>query len=148
VHSSVETRFIRWYERLTLFRAIRTIVLIALVLVLIAGALQRVVEPQTFPTFGVAMWWAATTVTTVGYGDVVPHTAGGRIVAVCLMLVGLGLIPTLTSAVVAVLLSKRVRPAVEAEALARIDERLDRMEALGDRVSSRPDSGASAAKGA
>src|SRR6266536_5812773 len=40
-------------------------------------------------TFADALWWAASTITTVGYGDVYPRTAAGRGVAVLLMLVGI-----------------------------------------------------------
>ena len=103
----LETRFTRWYERLTLFRALRTIVVVAVFLILVAGLLARVVEPQTFTSLGLAYWWAATTVTTVGYGDVVPHTPGGRTIGVALMLLGVSLIPTLTSVIVSTLVSKR-----------------------------------------
>ncbi len=46
-----------------------------------------------------ALWWAIVTVTTVGYGDKFPTTAGGRVVAVILMLVGIGLIGVLTATV-------------------------------------------------
>ncbi len=40
-------------------------------------------------TFGDALWWSATTVTTVGYGDRFPVTAAGRLIAVALMVVGI-----------------------------------------------------------
>jgi voltage-gated potassium channel len=46
-----------------------------------------------------ALWWAIVTVTTVGYGDRFPVTEGGRVVAVILMLVGIGLIGVLTATV-------------------------------------------------
>lgn len=49
-----------------------------------------------------ALWWAVVTVTTVGYGDRFPVTEGGRAVAVVLMLVGIGLIGTLTATVASI----------------------------------------------
>jgi voltage-gated potassium channel len=124
---------VSWYERLTLFRAIRLILLVAIVLVLAAGALERLVEPETFTSIGLSYWWAVTTVTTVGYGDVVPHDTAGRVVGAMLMLIGLSLIPTLTSVVVSALVSKIARRQHEQDLLlfeeqsarlARIEERL------------------------
>jgi voltage-gated potassium channel len=119
-----------WYERLTLFRAVRTIVAIATLLVLIAGTLVRVIEPETFKSIGLAYWWALTTVTTVGYGDVVPVSTGGRLVGATLMLTGLSLIPLITSVVVSILTAKRAQLDREEQAarLARIEERLDRLQ--------------------
>jgi|1186.fasta_scaffold628658_2 voltage-gated potassium channel len=126
-------RVIRWYDRLTLLRAVWTILTIAVLLVLTAGALARLVEPDTFTSLGLAYWWAVTTVTTVGYGDVVPHDTAGRLVGVALMLTGLSLIPMVTSVVVSALINKRAaaqrveeRRVYEEQAatLARIEERL------------------------
>ncbi|BCJ75868.1 hypothetical protein CS0771_54120 [Catellatospora sp. IY07-71] len=54
-------------------------------------------DPQRFPDLWVALWWAASTVTTVGYGDVVPASAAGRAVGVVLMFVGIGSIAFLTA---------------------------------------------------
>ncbi|MFC4124771.1 potassium channel family protein [Nocardia rhizosphaerae] len=55
-------------------------------------------------TFGDALWWSAVSVTTVGYGDVYPVTAEGRLVSLVLMFLGIGLISfaigTMTSWVV------------------------------------------------
>ena len=53
----------------------------------------------TITDYGDALWWAAETVTTVGYGDFYPVTPEGRIVAVVLMVVGIGLVGTVTAAV-------------------------------------------------
>ena len=119
-----------WAERLTILRAVRTIVAVALLLVAVSGLLERLVEPETFTSIGLAYWFAAMTVTTVGYGDIVPHTDAGRIIAVALMLVGFSLIPLLASAIVSVLVTKRSLGArSEAEqALGRIEERLARIE--------------------
>ena len=52
------------------------------------GLLMRIVDPHDFPTVGLAIWWAADTVTTIGYGDVVPTTHFGRLVAAGLMIFG------------------------------------------------------------
>lgn len=129
-------RFELWYERLTLARAIRTIIGVAIVLVLCAGLLERIVEPETFTSLGLAYWWAVMTVTTVGYGDIVPVSPEGRIVATLLMLVGFSLIPTLSSLVVSILIGKRTRAQQEqldrqgkehADALGRIEARLDQL---------------------
>jgi len=53
-----------------------------------------------------ALWWAIVTVTTVGYGDRYPITEGGRVVAVILMLVGIGLIGVLTATVASVFIKE------------------------------------------
>lgn len=64
-------------------------------------------------TFGDALWWSATTVTTVGYGDLYPVTTTGRFVAVALMLVGIACIGAITAGVAAWLVAQ-----VEADARA------------------------------
>lgn len=130
-------RVARWHERLTLPRAIASILTVAILLVLIAGALARLVEPEVFTSLGLAYWWAITTVTTVGYGDVVPKDPAGRVVGSLLMLTGLSLIPTLTSVIVSTLISKRSQQQTNqlehelmntTAALRRIEDRLARME--------------------
>lgn len=50
-------------------------------------------------SFQDALWWSFVTTTTVGYGDLSPVTGLGRIVAAVLMLVGIGLIDSLTSSI-------------------------------------------------
>ncbi len=47
--------------------------------------------------FGDALWWSFTTVTTVGYGDIVPHTVTGRFVAIALMVAGVSLFGVVTA---------------------------------------------------
>ena len=137
VATRLSPRVERWYERLTLVRAVSTIIVVAILLVLVAGLVARIVEPETFHSIGLAYWWAVTTVTTVGYGDVVPESPGGRVVATMLMLTGLALIPTLTSVIVSTLLYKTRRSEQDrieqleqeqAVVLARIEERLERIE--------------------
>ncbi|MCQ9132586.1 potassium channel family protein [Streptomyces hilarionis] len=57
---------------------------------------ERDAPGTTMHTFGDALWWAAATLTTVGYGDVVPVTTGGRVIAVGLMACGLALLGAVT----------------------------------------------------
>ena len=52
--------------------------------------LEREVQPQTFGNVPAALWWAVATLTTTGYGDVVPITPLGRLVAAVVMICGLG----------------------------------------------------------
>jgi voltage-gated potassium channel len=52
--------------------------------------LERDVQPATFGSVPATMWWAVVTLTTVGYGDVVPITPLGRMVAAMVMISGLG----------------------------------------------------------
>jgi voltage-gated potassium channel len=52
---------------------------------------------KTINTFGEALWWSMTTVTTVGYGDLAPATTEGRLVAVALMIGGITLVGTVTA---------------------------------------------------
>src|SRR5947209_6790579 len=52
--------------------------------------LEREVQPASFGSVPAALWWAVVTLTTVGYGDVVPMTPLGRLVAAVVMICGLG----------------------------------------------------------
>jgi voltage-gated potassium channel len=61
------------------------------------AALVTRTDPDRYPDFGTAIWWAATTITTVGYGDVVPATGAGRLVASVLMFAGIGSFAFLTA---------------------------------------------------
>ena len=114
---------------LTLRRAVLLIVATATVLALTAALLVWMIDPA-IDTFGDALWWAVSTVTTVGYGDVLPESGAGRVVAAALMLTGLGLIPVITSVVVSILVSQRTREAQEDERrqLDQLFERLDQLE--------------------
>ena len=60
---------------------------------------ERHVAGSNIHSFGTSLWWAIVTVTTVGYGDHFPISETGRIVAVVMMMIGIGLIGTLTATV-------------------------------------------------
>ncbi|WP_337062605.1 potassium channel family protein [Kineococcus sp. G2] len=57
---------------------------------------ERPAPGATITTFGEALWWVVTTITTVGYGDFAPVTTTGRVVAVGLMLSGIALVGVVT----------------------------------------------------
>ncbi len=60
---------------------------------------ERKIPETVFKTIPDGMWWAITTVTTVGYGDMVPETMGGKIVAAATMLSGFALLALLLTVV-------------------------------------------------
>ncbi len=70
-------------------------IFIMLVLVVLASAgmflVERDVQPDTFGTIPRAMWWATITLTTVGYGDVIPITAAGKIFGILITILGVGM---------------------------------------------------------
>jgi voltage-gated potassium channel len=72
-------------------------------------------------TFADALWWAFTTVTTVGYGDRYPVTGAGRLVAIGLMLAGIALLGVVTAATASWLLDRVAAADVEAQAATRRD---------------------------
>jgi voltage-gated potassium channel len=67
--------------------------------VVVFGVLERIVDPKTFHSVWLGMWWATETVTTVGYGDIVPNQTVGKLIAGFLMLGGLSLLAVVTAAV-------------------------------------------------
>jgi len=60
---------------------------------------ERNVDGSNIKSFEDGLWWAVTTVTTVGYGDRFPTTTEGRLLAVLLMLVGISLVGVITASV-------------------------------------------------
>lgn len=72
-------------------------------IVLTGGTLISYVENRSFSD---GIWWAFVTTTTVGYGDISPATDIGRIIACVLMLVGIGLIGSLTSTITSFFMNK------------------------------------------
>jgi voltage-gated potassium channel len=92
------------------------------------------------------VWWAATTMTTVGYGDIYPTTVGGRIVALVVMTIGIGFIALLTGAIAQRFLSVQVSEMeaatgdvalAEAEILAEIQEISQRLRRLEGAIRAR-----------
>mgnify|MGYP000318075707 CR=1 FL=1 len=62
---------------------------------------ERSIEGSNIKNFSDGLWWAVTTVTTVGYGDRYPTTTEGRLLAVLLMITGISLVGVITASVAA-----------------------------------------------
>lgn len=73
--------------------------LMTVALGLAAGFVVTLVDRKDFPTFGTGVWWAIVTLGTVGYGDVVPHTAWGRVLGGGVIVIGVTFIAFLTATV-------------------------------------------------
>jgi len=84
---------------LDVFDVIFVVLATILIIVLISGNLIYYLEPQTFPNAYIGCWWAIVTMTTVGYGDMVPVTVAGKIAAAVLMLTGVTMFALLTGTV-------------------------------------------------
>jgi voltage-gated potassium channel len=94
------------------------------VAVVIFGVLERVVDPKTFHSVWLGMWWAIETVTTVGYGDIVPSQTIGKVIAAFLMLGGLSLLAVVTAAVTSgfVARAQSARTGAEDPVLQKLEE--------------------------
>ncbi len=81
-------------------------------------------------TVGDALWWALSTVTTVGYGDRYPTTTEGRVVAFALMLLGLGLFSLVTARIAAFFVGDDQVGDEARKTFEQVNERLERVERL------------------
>jgi voltage-gated potassium channel len=119
-------------RRLLSTEGVRDAAVLALLTVLGGGAAFAAVEEgaQRLSTWD-GIWWAMTTVTTVGYGDVEVKTDGGRIIALVVMLVGIGFVAILTAAAAERFMRARKDSAIELqEVRSKLDEVLRQLDAL------------------
>ena len=117
-------------------RRLRTILLALIFFIGVFGYLFYASEPQV-KTFGDGIWWALVTITTVGYGDITPLTTLGRVVAGLLMLLGLGLIATITAIVSAKFIQNYVDGHTNDDVLEKLQEletEIEKIEELEDNV--------------
>lgn len=101
------------HARVSAYVGAAVVVVIAVAAVAMVDA-ERGAEGANITTLPDALWWAATTVTTVGYGDRFPVTGLGRAIAVALMVVGIALLGVITASVAAFFVS-RLQDVQEAE---------------------------------
>jgi len=102
-----------------------------------AYVLESGTENAQITTFSDAVWWSLSTVTTVGYGDIVPHSLGGRVMGMGLMVVGIGVMTAFISQVSAALVESRlkrtaVKNDVKSAVIAEIKNKLDNLSSLSE----------------
>jgi voltage-gated potassium channel len=84
---------------LTGARAAWIIASVTVSVTIISGVLIHFTDKKNYPDIGDGLWWAIQTVTTVGYGDLVPTSTTGRFVAALVMVVGIGFLTVITAAI-------------------------------------------------
>ena len=101
--------------------------------VVVFGVVERLVNPETFDTVWLGMWWGVQTVTTVGYGDVVPGDPAGKLIATILMFGGLSLFAVITGAITSAFVAQaqeRMRRGRTDPVEARLDELKEQLETI------------------
>jgi voltage-gated potassium channel len=120
------------HESLTARRAAGIIAAFTILITFSGGILERLIDPQEFPTIGKGLWFALQTVTTVGYGDVTPKHADGRFIGAVVMLAGIGFLAVITASVTAALIESVRRRFAESEVdmATRLEDVTDRLERI------------------
>lgn len=96
----LERRFATFHRTpLSIRSAMAVIVTATAASVVLGGVLVRVLAPEDFDDLGTAMWWALQTVTTVGYGDVIPSNGIGKVLGAIFMLEAIAFIAIVTAAI-------------------------------------------------
>jgi len=88
-------------REVTVRRAGIGIAAITLGVSIVCGFLMWLVDRASFPTVGDGLWFAVQTVTTVGYGDIVPRSVAGRTMGVLVMLAGTAFVAVVTASITA-----------------------------------------------
>ncbi len=127
-------RFLRRSNLLAMSGIIAGIIFIGAFAVL---ALEGWTENAQITNFSDAVWWCISTVTTVGYGDIVPNSVAGRIMGMVLMVVGIGVMAGFISQVSATLVESRMRRGAENDdfrtsVITEIKSRIDKIDKLSD----------------
>ncbi|MBV8159741.1 MAG: two pore domain potassium channel family protein [Acidimicrobiia bacterium] len=119
--------------------AIRLIVAATILTTFAGAAAIRIFDHKDFPNLGVAMWWALQTVTTVGYGDVTPKNAVGRLIGSLVLVYAVAFLTILTATITTSFIERARRKRQNAlghedPVIARLDDIADRLERLERRL--------------
>jgi voltage-gated potassium channel len=107
-------------------RAARIIASVTVAVTILAAVLIHFTDKKNFPNIGDSLWWAIQTVTTVGYGDLTPTSAAGRLVAALVMLVGIGFLTIITAAITSTFI-ETARRRIEGTTTDAISAKLDQI---------------------
>ncbi len=118
---------------LTAGRAARIIASVTISVTIIAGWLIHLTDSQNFPTMGDGLWWAVQTVTTVGYGDAVPTSTTGRLIAAFVMVGGIGFLTVITAAITSTFI-ENTRRRLDGETDDALSVKLDRLNVRLDTI--------------
>jgi voltage-gated potassium channel len=110
--------------------AVSVIVAVWAVGVVVFGVVERLVDPDTFDNVWLGMWWAMQTVTTVGYGDIVPGSTSGKVIASLMMLGGLSLFAVVTGAITSAFVAQAQRQRAGDPVIEKLNEVTIQLEAL------------------
>jgi len=92
----------------------------------------RFLDEESFPSFGLAVWWALQTVTTVGYGDVIPAGSTGKVIGGIEMVLGVSFISFLTAGVTSAVIQRSQDKRHEEERVQEIQDLQRLIETLGE----------------
>jgi voltage-gated potassium channel len=120
-------------KTLTARRAAGIIVSVTVSVTIIGGVLMHFTDKKSFPNIGDGLWWAVQTVTTVGYGDLVPKSTAGRLVASLVMLVGIGFLTVITASITSTFI-ETTRRRLEGTTTAALTRKLDQIAARLDAI--------------
>jgi voltage-gated potassium channel len=112
--------------------ALKIAALVTLAVVVVAGAAESIFAKEDFGSYWDGVWWATTTMTTVGYGDLYPTTVQGRLIGMVVMFVGIAAASVLTATIA----SRFVRDEREGET-SEVLEILQRLEAEVQEIKTR-----------
>jgi voltage-gated potassium channel len=115
-------------------RGLNWVLLIVLVLNLLAAAtvleFERGDPDANIDSYPEALWWAVTTITTVGYGDRFPMSSAGRGVAVVLMIAGIAMFGVITASIAAYFVEQKA----EEDLAGRLDQIMERLDGIETRL--------------
>jgi voltage-gated potassium channel len=114
-------RFLR--EPPSVRNAAGVIVVATAIVVAAAGGLIRLLDGEEYPTIGLGLWWAIQTVTTVGYGDIAPSQAAGRLVGAAVMLYGIAFIAIVTAVITSTFVARATRETAAEHAQEELSDR-------------------------